>query len=534
MAFKREDFMGEIRTFAYGILEVMFNGGKAFYAWMSSLTVLVIVGFIAYINQSSAGLVVTNMRDQVSWGFYISNFTFLVGVAAAAVLLVIPAYLYNFKAIKKIVAFGELMAVTAVMMAIMFIFVDLGRPDRFWHMIPGLGRLNFPDSILAWDMIVLNGYLAINLMISIYIGCRTYFGKEPSKRFVIPLILLSIPWAVGLHTVTAFVYNGMAARPFWNASILAPRFLASAFCSGPALMIIIFQILRRVMNFEIRDRAIFKLAEIIAYAMAINLFLLLAELFKEYYSDTVHLAPMKYLYQGLHGHDNLVPWIWTATVFNIIAFLLFLTPRTRENFKTLNIGCVLIFIGIWIEKGMGLIIPGFIPDTLGEIYEYMPSMKEVLISVGIWAFGAMIYTMFVRVVIALDTGRLRHPGAPAISLDDDKGTVAGDIMTRDVVTVGPDATVEEISRILSTNRISGVPVVNDENRVVGVVSESDIIFSEIHKEPWLVKRLKNVLTLETQSKIEEGGETAEELMTSPPVTAGEILLTPLQSGTSRD
>jgi CBS domain-containing protein len=170
---------------------------------------------------------------------------------------------------------------------------------------------------------------------------------------------------------------------------------------------------------------------------------------------------------------------------------------------------------------MGLIIPGFIPDTLGEIYEYMPSMKEVLISVGIWAFGAMIYTMFVRVVIALDTGRLRHPGAPAISLDDDKGTVAGDIMTRDVVTVGPDATVEEISRILSTNRISGVPVVNDENRVVGVVSESDIIFSEIHKEPWLVKRLKNVLTLETQSKIEEGGETAEELMTSPPVTAGE-------------
>jgi molybdopterin-containing oxidoreductase family membrane subunit len=304
-------------------------------------------------------------------------------------------------------------------MAIMFVLIDIGRPDRLWHMTPAPGTLNFPDSILVWDMIVLNGYLLLNIIIAIYLGTHRYVGKEPNRRIILPLILLSIPLAVGVHTVTAFVYNGMAARPFWNASILAPRFLASAFCSGPALMIIIFQVLRKVMKFRIDDSAIFKLAEIIAYAMAVNLFLLSAEIFKEYYSDTHHLAPLKYLLEGLHGHNRLVPWIWTAMFFNVTSFILFLIPKTREKFITLNIGCVMIIAGIWIEKGMGLVIPGFIPDALGEIFEYMPSMVEVMVSVGVLAIGSMVYTLFVRAVIALDTGRVRHPGAPMISYDED-------------------------------------------------------------------------------------------------------------------
>lgn len=513
--------VAESRYFFGSLFGVMFRGGMVFYAWMTLLTVLAAAGILAYASQVISGFAVTNMREQVSWGFYISNFTFLVGVAAAAVLLVIPAYLYDFKPIKKIVAFGELLAVTAVLMAILFVFVDLGRPDRFWHMIPGLGSLNFPRSVLAWDMVVLNGYLGLNLFVAVYIGCRTYFGKEPDKRLVIPLILLSIPWAVGVHTVTAFVYNGMAARPFWNASILAPRFLASAFCSGPALMILVFQVLRRVMDFKIPDRAIHKLAEIIAYAMAINLFLLIAEVYKELYSNTIHLAPLRYLYTGLHGHTNLVPWIWTALVLNTIGFFIFLLPRTRKRLLTLNIGCVLVFLGIWIEKGLGLIIPGFIPDALGDIYEYMPSGVELWVSAGIWASGAMLYTLFTRAVIALDAGRLRHPSAPPVSHEAEVELRARDIMSRDVITVGLDSTVEEIGRVLTANRISGVPVVDGDSRIRGVVTESDIIFSEMHGEPHLMERLRGVISPETRRKRTEPGATAGEIMTSPVITAGE-------------
>ncbi len=509
-----------LRHFFKELFKVLFRGGWMFYAWMSLLTLIALLGAWTYFHQIREGLVLTNMRDQVSWGFYISNFTFMVGIAAAAVILIIPAYLYEFTHIKKIVAFGELLAITAVTMALFFVFVDVGRPERLWHAVPGIGALNIPKSILAWDIVVLNGYLALNLFISLYIGFHTYLGKKPSTRFIIPLILLSIPWAVGVHTVTAFVYNGLAARPFWNASILAPRFLASAFCSGPALMLIVFQVLRKLTDFKIENRAIFKLAEIIAYAMAINLFLLCAEVYKEYYSDTLHLAQLKYLYQGLDGHTRFVPWIWTAVIFNAIGFVFFLVPRTRRNLITLNAGCLSIFAGIWIEKGMGLVVPGFIPDTLGEIYEYMPSRHEILVAGGIWAFGALMYTVLVKTAIAVDTGRLRHPCAPPLT-HEEEGCLARDIMTKKVLAAAPQTTVEEIGKLLVSHRISGMPVIDGERRVIGVVSESDIIFREIQHEPRLLEKLGDIILPETHQSRGRSGGVASDIMTSPAFTAFE-------------
>jgi molybdopterin-containing oxidoreductase family membrane subunit len=389
------------------VLKQVTVGNKYYYAWLTFLGLLIFIGAVAYGSQLKNGLIVTAMRDQVSWGFYISNFTFLVGLAAAAVLLVVPAYIYNFKPIKEIVLFGELLAVSAITMCIMFVTIDMGRIDRLWHVIPFVGKMNFPVSLLAWDIIVLNGYLAINLFISFYALYQMAHNKEYSLKIIYPLIILSIPWAVSIHTVTAFLFNGLSARPFWNASILAPRFLASAFCSGPAVMMLIFQIVRKVSKIEIDNKAIFKIAELVAYAMGINLFLLAAEFFKEFYSGSVHLAPMKYLYFGLHGHNSLVPWMWAAMIFNITAFFLFLRPQTRENFFTLNIACVLIIIGVYIEKGMGLSIPGFVPGTLGEIYEYAPTFVEKAVTIAVWATGALIYTLLMKFAIPIYTGELR-------------------------------------------------------------------------------------------------------------------------------
>jgi molybdopterin-containing oxidoreductase family membrane subunit len=389
------------------VLKQITVGNKLYYAWLSFLGLLIFIGAVSYGNQLHKGLIVTAMRDQVSWGFYISNFTFLVGVAAAAVLLVIPAYIYNFKPIKEIVLFGELLAVAAISMCIMFVVIDMGRIDRLWHVIPFVGKMNFPASLLAWDIIVLNGYLAINLFISFYALYQMAHNREYSLKIIMPLIILSIPWAVSIHTVTAFLFNGLSARPFWNASILAPRFLAGAFCSGPAVMLLIFQIVRKVSKVEIDNKAIFKIAELVAYAMGINLFLLAAEFFKEFYSGSIHLAPMKYLYFGLHGHNGLVPWMWAAMIFNVTAFFLFLRPQTRENMFTLNIACVLIIIGVYIEKGMGLSVPGFVPGTLGEIYEYAPTFVEKAVTVGVWATGALIYTLLMKFAIPIYTGELR-------------------------------------------------------------------------------------------------------------------------------
>ena len=395
-----------IKNFLTALKQVVV-GNRSYYAWVGMLSFFILMGLSAYLEQLDRGLITSAMRDQVSWGFYISNFTFLVGVAAAAVLLVVPAYIYNFKPIKEIVLFGELLAISAITMCILFIMVDMGRPERVWHILPIVGMMHFPQSLLAWDVVVLNGYLAINAIIAFYVLYRLSIGKEYSMSVIGPLIILSIPWAVSIHTVTAFLYNGLSARPFWNASILAPRFLASAFCSGPALMIILFQIIRKRSDVEIDDKAIFKIAELIAYAMAINLFLLGAEMFKEFYSGSIDMYSIKYLYFGLHGKNALVPWIWSATILNITAFFLFLFPRTRENYLTLNIACVFMIIGVYIEKGMGLIIPGFVPDTLGEVYEYSPTTAEILIAVGIWAAGALLYTLLLKFAIPIYTGKLR-------------------------------------------------------------------------------------------------------------------------------
>ena len=369
---------------------------------------LISIGLGAYLYQLKHGLIVTSMRDQVSWGFYIGNFTFLVGVAAAAILLVIPAYIYHWKPIKEIAILGELLAISAIFMCLLFVIVDIGRPDRAWHLAPFIGALNFPSSILAWDVIVLNLYFFLNFFIVTYILFSNFNKKDYNKKIIVPLILFSIPLAISIHTVTAFLFNGIAARPYWNASILAPRFLTSAFCSGPAIMLIVLEFLRRTTSLEIRIEAIWKIAELMAYAMFINVFLMGVEIFKEYYSDTHHLAYIQYYYYGLGEHRAIVPYAWAALFCNISSFILFLIPRLRKNPMTLYTGAVLIYTGVYIEKGIGLIIPGLTPDTLGEIYEYTPSLVEVLVAGGIFSAGFLIFTLMLKVAIPIMYGEFNY------------------------------------------------------------------------------------------------------------------------------
>ncbi len=401
--------MSGVFEFVKGSARLVVTGGRAYKAWVAALLALVAIGAIAYAHQMRTGLIATNMRDQVSWAFYIGNFTFLVGVAAAAVLLVIPAYVYQWKPLKEVVVLGELLAISALTMCLLFILVDMGRPDRFLHILPLLGTPNWPRSLLAWDAIVLNAYLFLNTGLVLYLLFKTYRGEHYDKRIFLPLVLLSIPVAISTHTVTAFLYNGMAARPYWNASILAPRFIASAFCSGPAVMIILFQILRRTNRFPIKDEAIWKIAELMSYAMFLNLFLLGAELFKEYYSATEHLLYTQYFWGGLGEHRALVPYAWLSLTCSVAAFALFLIPRTRKNYVTLNLGCLLIWAGVYIEKGMGLIIPGFTPDTLGEIYEYTPTATEWAIAAGVFGVGFLVFTVLVKIAVPILVGTFRAP-----------------------------------------------------------------------------------------------------------------------------
>lgn len=387
--------------FFLGSIKIVFKGGKIYYSWLILLFLLLIWGILGYVNQLQNGLVVTNMRDSVSWAFYIGNFTFLVGVAAAAIMLVIPAYIYDWKPIKEIVIFGELLAITAVVMCIGFVVVDIGMPHKFWHMLPLIGTMNFPSSILSWDFFVLSIYFLINIFVVTYLLYSMFYKKQYKKSLVFPLILLSIPAAIAIHTITAFLFNALPARPYWNSALLAPRFLASAFCSGPAILIILFQILRKTTKFEIKNEAIWIIAELMVYAMFIYLFFSLAELFKEFYSGTEHLIYWEYLLLGLGDNREIVFYSWSSIIMGTTAFVLFLIPRTRKNFFTLNLGTILIYFSVYIEKGMALIIPGFTPDVLGQFYIYTPSINEIRTTVMIFAAGSLLFTFMLKIAIAI-------------------------------------------------------------------------------------------------------------------------------------
>ena len=401
-----------LKSFLLDALNAVTKGGIRYHIWMGSLTLIMLFGAYAYSIQLEYGLQVTGMNDHVSWGLYISNFTFLVGVAAAAVMLVLPTYILKDMDFSKAVLIGEGMAVSALIMCLAFVTVDMGGPARLWHIIPGIGVFNWPQSMLAWDVLVLNGYLILNLLIPFYILFTRYSNKTPEKKYYVPFVILSVGWAFGIHLVTAFLYAGLIAKPFWNSSLLGPRFLASAFAGGPALMIIALGVIRKFTIYDIKDETINKLALIITVAAQINLVMLGSEIFKEFYAPTEHSASAMYLFFGLHGHNALVPWIWTAIVLNIIATVCLTLHPVRSNLNLLFPVCGLLFLAIWIEKGMGLIIPGFIPSPLGEIVEYTPSWVEISITTGIWALGAFVFTILIRVAIPIELGHSRYIPQP--------------------------------------------------------------------------------------------------------------------------
>ncbi|MDF1836654.1 MAG: polysulfide reductase NrfD [Planctomycetota bacterium] len=395
--------MKDYYRFLYRCFRVSFVGDWRYKAWMLLLSCIALFGLNAYAQQLVDGLAVTGMTDQVSWGLYIANFTFLVGMAAAAVMLVIPVYIYGNKDLHDLVIFGELLAVAAITMCLMFVTVDLGRPDRFLHLFQ---RFNFPGSMLAWDVIVLNGYLLLNVHICGYLIYCAYQGRRPTKKFYIPFVFLAIVWAVSIHTVTAFLYVGLGGRPFWNSAIIAPRFLASAFAAGPAFLIIALRVIGTQTSYKVPRGAIETLRKIVTVALAVNMFLLICEVFTEFYTDSAHGASAHYLFLGLHGYSGLVPWIWTAIALNTFALaVLFIGPLARSA-GWQNLACLAMIVGIWIEKGMGLIVPAFIPTPLGEIVEYVPTRAETMVCLGIWAAGLLLFTIFVRVTIPVLSGRL--------------------------------------------------------------------------------------------------------------------------------
>ena len=382
------------------------HGGRMFYAWMGTLALFIAGMLYVFYLQNTDGLIVTGMTSQIHDGLYLANLVFLVGVAAGAVTIVFPAYVYHHEGMHKVTVLGEMLAISAVIMVMFFVFAHMGRPDRLWHMIPPLGIYSF-SSMLGWDVLVLNGYLFLNAVVGFYYLYSKYTGRPVNRKFFMPLVYISIVWALSIHTVTAFLLATNPARPMWFHSMMPIRFIVTAFAAGPALIIIAFLIIRRTTKFWIDDSAIKLLSTIVTWCLGIAIFLTLSEVVVELYARTEHANGLYYLMFGLHGLTALMPWFWSALVLMVGAFVLLLIPSFRHDMGKLPIACAMAFAGIWIEKGMGLVVPGFIPTPIGEVTEYHPTFVEWLMTLGIWALGFFILTILLKGAIGILLGEVK-------------------------------------------------------------------------------------------------------------------------------
>ncbi len=379
------------------MLENAIRGSQKYWIWVFFLLSIIGAGFLAYLYQFKYGLGITGMSRDVSWGLYIGQFTFLVGVAASGVMVVLPYYLHNYKKFARLTILGEFLAIAAVIMCMLFIFVDLGQPLRVLNVI----LHPTPNSVMFYDMIVLSGYLMLNLFIGwIVLGAERKEVAPP--KWIKPIIYLSIAWAPSIHTVTAFLYAGIPGKHFWLTAIMAARFLASAFAAGPALLILLAFIVRRFTKFDPGKEAIQSLGKIVTYCMILNVFFLGLELFTAFYSQIPgHMHSFVYLYAGYHGYSQLVPIMWLSSILAVISLGMLVFPQIRKNENLLAVACVATFFSLWIDKGFGLVVGGFVPNSFEKITEYWPTIPEAIITMAVWAIGFLVLTILYKVAISV-------------------------------------------------------------------------------------------------------------------------------------
>jgi Ni/Fe-hydrogenase subunit HybB-like protein len=379
------------------MIEKALIGSKRYWYWISLLLACAATGAAMYMRQLSYGLGVTGMSREVSWGLYIGQFTFFVGVAASAVMVVIPYYLHDVKQFAKVAIVGELLAVASIVMCMLFIMVDLGQPERVLNVL----LFPAPHSVMFWDMVSLSGYLLLNAAIA-YTTLSAEQRGVPVPIWIKPVAYLSIPWAVSIHTVTAFLYSGLAARPLWMTAVMAPRFLASAFAAGPALLILLIIVLKKFAGYDPGDAVIGKLATIVTYAASISTFLVLVEIFTGLYSGIPHdREGLVYQYGALHDLWGMTAWMWFSSLLMIGALVVLYIPALRRSRVALVVACSSVFVSLWMEKGLALIVGGFEPSPVGAITAYRPTLTEWAIALGIWSLGALMLTMFYKITVTI-------------------------------------------------------------------------------------------------------------------------------------
>ncbi len=404
--------MTKILSFAIDFGSYAIKGGPTYKAWLLFLLSIIMIGSYTAYRQLTEGLILVGATDQIPMELFFANFIFTAHVAAAAILVVAPGYFYHRKDMKELAVIGEIIAMCFVATGITFILFHMGRPDRLWHMLPGMGYPNFPNSMLVYDTIVLNVYLYLNLAGISYILYKKYVDEFDSKalaRWFTPVIYLAIVWGPLIHICTAFVLSSNARMGEWATAVLPFGFLAMAGASGPSLVVLLFLLIRTHTKVQISDSVIDLMTTIIGWSLGIILLVFASEYFTALYSNTEHAASLNYTMFGHNGLNQYIPWFWGVVGSIFAGFVAILIPNIRKSYdRWLPVVCVVIFMSILLEKPMMLVFPAFSPSPLGEYMEYHPTLIEYFNVLFTWALGFISLTLLIKGAVGILTGDVRY------------------------------------------------------------------------------------------------------------------------------
>lgn len=373
------------------------SGGKVMTVAIVVAGIVTVVGIGLWVWQLTQGLVVTNMRNLDSWGVYITNFMFLVGLSAGGLIISSAPKLFGVKGFGGISKVAIWTSICCTVLAMGFVIVDLGNPLRIWELFV-YGNLSSP---LLWDVIVLFLYLIISIIyLWAILRVEKGRGSQGSLRVLSAIAFIT---AILVHSVTAWIFGLQQGHEMWYTALLAPWFVTSALVCGTALVMVVVVALRKVGYMELAQENLVKMAKLLGIFLCVDLYFFACDLLTAGFPGGEGTQVVSMLTTG-----PLAGFFWAQIILSVLAIVIVFIPKLRST-PLLVVASLAAIVAIFCKR-VQLLVGGFqIPnlDYAGPlstsstsnwvngigVYDsliYSPSIIEVGVTLGVVGLGALL------------------------------------------------------------------------------------------------------------------------------------------------
>jgi molybdopterin-containing oxidoreductase family membrane subunit len=363
------------------------RAGSRYWLWVSLLGVFLLMGGVAWSQLLTQGGAVVAMRDGYPWGLWFTNYMYFVGLSAGGLVVYASVHLFGAEQYRPLSRLAVLQAGVLVMMALLGIVTDMERPWRaVWMLLT-------PN---AMSPFIYTGSAANIYMIICFVDLWVLMSRKGGEKLAMTMTLIALPFAIYLHTTTAFVLALNKSRELWHTAVMVPIFLTSATASGIALLFIFAYVMQAATRIRFKPSMFRSLATLLATVIILDLFLLLVEMITVFWPTSAmpgHTIRMMEFITGSYA------WAFLPVVFLGVTAFALLAGRKRRGLKWVQLTAAIMYVIAIFLKRYVLMAMGFVRDPLGQLTGlYFPSPVEIFLALGIVAFGLLFVTFAVKVL----------------------------------------------------------------------------------------------------------------------------------------